>query len=90
MNSLQKLGSFCCFFARTSRQIPRLNVKNVRALSFMSGLPETHEMLRQTCRDFADNELWPIAGKLDRESLYPREQVSSISIVQLVHTILAI
>jgi butyryl-CoA dehydrogenase len=44
----------------------------------MSGLPETHEMLRQTCRDFADNELAPIAGKLDKESLYPREQVSDI------------
>ena len=78
MNSLQKLGNFCCFLALRTRQRPRLSVKNVRAISFMSGLPETHEMLRQTCRDFADNELAPIAGKLDKESLYPKEQVSDI------------
>jgi butyryl-CoA dehydrogenase len=78
MNSLQKLGNCCCFLALRTRQRPRLSVKNVRAISFMSGLPETHEMLRQTCRDFADNELAPIAGKLDKESLYPREQVSDI------------
>ena len=78
MISLEKLGYFCCSLARTSRQIPRLNVKNVRASSYLSGLPETHEMLRQTCRDFADNELAPIAGKLDSELLYPREQVSNV------------
>jgi butyryl-CoA dehydrogenase len=78
MISLEKLGYFCCSLGRTSRQIPRLNVKNVRASSCLSGLPETHEMLRQTCRDFADNELAPIAGKLDSELLYPREQVSIV------------
>ena len=72
MISLQKLGRFCCSLARRTRQI---NVKNVRAISYMSGLPETHEMLRETCRYFADNELVPIAGKLDKELLYPREQV---------------
>ena len=61
--------------ARRVRNVPAFGIKNVRAISYMSGLSETHEMLRQTCRDFADNELAPIAGKLDNESLYPREQV---------------
>ena len=32
----------------------------------LARLSETHEMLRQTCRDFADKELKPIAGVLDK------------------------
>ena len=61
--------------ARRVRKVSAFGIKNVRAISYLSGLSETHEMLRQTCRDFADNELAPIAGKLDNESLYPTEQV---------------
>ena len=29
-------------------------------------LPETHQMLRDTCRQFAEAELWPIAGAIDK------------------------
>ena len=29
-------------------------------------LPETHQMLKDTCRQFAEAELWPIAGPIDR------------------------
>ena len=29
-------------------------------------LPETHKMLKDTCRQFAEAELWPIAGKIDK------------------------
>ena len=32
-------------------------------------------MLRQTLRDFADQELRPIAAKLDKEEIYPKTQV---------------
>jgi alkylation response protein AidB-like acyl-CoA dehydrogenase len=38
-------------------------------------LPETHQMLRQTCRDFAEKELVPIAAQLDKEHLFPAAQV---------------
>lgn len=41
-------------------------------------LPETHEMLRRTCREFADKELIPVAGQLDREQRFPREQVQRL------------
>ena len=34
-------------------------------------LPETHQMLKDTCRQFAEAELWPIAGNLDKECRYP-------------------
>lgn len=43
----------------------------------MFSLPETHEMLRKTCRDFAENELKPIAGEIDKEHRYPAEQVNT-------------
>ena len=46
-----------------------------RSLSSISLLPDTHQMLRQTCRDFAEKELKPIAGALDKAGQYPQEQV---------------
>ena len=45
----------------------------------MFALPETHEMLRKTCRDFADKELIPIAADLDRHHRYPAEAAIGIS-----------
>lgn len=47
----------------------------VRYIASLSALPETHQMLYKTVRDFAEGELKPIAAKLDREHLYPNEQV---------------
>lgn len=49
--------------------------QHVRCISNGFPLPDTHQMLRQTCRDFADNELKPIAGIIDKNSTYPKEQV---------------
>lgn len=46
-----------------------------RCVSSLANLPETHEMLRKTCRDFAENELKPIAGNLDKDHKFPLEQV---------------
>jgi len=44
-------------------------------ISYMS---DTHDMLRQTCRDFADAQLKPIAGELDREHRFPAEQIAAM------------
>ena len=55
-----------------------------RTLSSVSMLPETHQMLRKSVRDFVDKELKPIAAKLDKEHLYPAEQVSSY----IIHVLL--
>uniref|UniRef100_A0A8C4R1M3 Short-chain specific acyl-CoA dehydrogenase, mitochondrial n=1 Tax=Eptatretus burgeri TaxID=7764 RepID=A0A8C4R1M3_EPTBU len=49
--------------------------RHMHAAYSVSDLPETHYMLRQTCRDFADKELVPIAGRLDREHCYPAQQI---------------
>lgn len=34
-------------------------------------------MLRQTCRDFAEKELMPVAAQLDKEHRFPAEQVGA-------------
>lgn len=46
-----------------------------RRFSQLAELPDTHEILRQTCRDYADRELAPIAGRLDKEHSYPAKQI---------------
>ena len=51
-----------------------------RFLSSFGMLPETHQMLRQTCRDFAERELKPIAGALDKSGQYPKEQVQRFNV----------
>ncbi|KAA0203879.1 hypothetical protein HAZT_HAZT002381, partial [Hyalella azteca] len=53
-------------------------------LSNFSSLPETHEMLRKTCRDFADAELKPIASKIDKEHLYPHKQIELMGALGLM------
>lgn len=40
-------------------------------------LPETHQMLRETVRDFAEKELMPLAAQLDKEHRFPAEQVGA-------------
>lgn len=44
----------------------------------MFELSETHELLRKTCRDFANNKLKPVAAKLDQEHKYPAEQIKAL------------
>lgn len=52
-----------------------LCLSGCRSLSQLAELPDTHQILRQTCRDYADRELAPIAAKLDKEHSYPAKQV---------------
>ncbi|XP_031448113.1 short-chain specific acyl-CoA dehydrogenase, mitochondrial isoform X2 [Phasianus colchicus] len=47
-------------------------------------LPETHQMLRQTCRDFAEKELMPLAAQLDKEHRFPAEQVKKMGSLGLL------
>jgi butyryl-CoA dehydrogenase len=39
---------------------------------------EEHDMLKQMCRDFADAELKPIAGEIDRDHRYPATQIAKL------------
>lgn len=49
-----------------------------RGIAHLSSLSETHQMLQKTCRDFADNELKPIAAKIDHDHLYPQAQIKKM------------
>lgn len=40
-----------------------------------AALPETHRMIRDSCRDFANKELKPVAAETDRKHQFPAEQV---------------
>lgn len=51
--------------------------RGVRCLSQLAELPELHQMMRQTCRDYAQKELVPIAGQLDKEHKFPAKQVKA-------------
>ncbi|XP_071480051.1 short-chain specific acyl-CoA dehydrogenase, mitochondrial-like [Diadema antillarum] len=48
------------------------------SLSTLATLPEEHEMLRKTCRDYADRELAPNAAEWDKNHIYPAEQVKGL------------
>lgn len=40
-----------------------------------NSLPEEHTMIREMCRNFADNELAPNAGEWDKNHTFPKDQV---------------
>ncbi len=44
----------------------------------MFDLSETHELLRKTCRDFANNQLKPVAAELDKTHQYPAKQIKAL------------
>ena len=52
----------------------RRNASSLGSATFTE-LPETHQMLAETCRNFAESELWPIAGEIDKSKRFPAEQV---------------
>lgn len=47
-------------------------------MSILTQLPDTHQMLKKTCREYAEKELMPIAAKIDKEHMYPKEQVKKL------------
>merc|ERR1712038_586163 len=55
-----------------------LRLKSSLGEATFTDLPETHQMLRDTCRQFAEAELWPIAGKIDKTCEYPEEQIKKM------------
>lgn len=50
-------------------------IRSMSVLPDHSYLSDTHQMLRETCADFAEKELVPIAGKVDKNHEYPRDAV---------------
>jgi butyryl-CoA dehydrogenase len=42
-------------------------------------LKEEHVMIAQTCRTFAENELKPMAAKIDRERMFPEQHIRKLA-----------
>ncbi|XP_043482150.1 short-chain specific acyl-CoA dehydrogenase, mitochondrial [Leptopilina heterotoma] len=53
-------------------------LKFQRGIASISSLPETHQILQKTCRSFAEEELKPIAAKIDKEHKFPAEQINQM------------
>ncbi|XP_051166380.1 short-chain specific acyl-CoA dehydrogenase, mitochondrial [Leptopilina boulardi] len=53
-------------------------LKLQRGIASIASLPETHQILYKTCRSFAEEELKPIAGKIDKEHKFPAEQIKKM------------
>ncbi|KAI5099787.1 short-chain specific acyl-CoA dehydrogenase, mitochondrial [Silurus meridionalis] len=49
-----------------------------RFFTQLAELPELHQILRQTCQDYAAKELAPIAAHLDKNHSFPTKQVQEL------------
>ncbi|CAL1284817.1 unnamed protein product [Larinioides sclopetarius] len=72
----KKLG--CCIFSMKPGKNAFKTIGSFRELSNNYCLPETHKLLQDTCRKFSDEQLKPIAAKIDKGHLYPKEQIKQI------------
>ena len=69
--SSRNLAVFSSHAAKNNKTSQKIATQHLRHKSSLgeatfTDLPETHQMLRDTCRQFAEAELWPIAGKIDK------------------------
>lgn len=64
LNGLRSIG------ISLSRDSTR-TISNMHSITYS----DTHIMLRNTCKDFADKEIMPLAAKIDKTSVYPAEIV---------------
>ncbi|KGL96191.1 hypothetical protein N301_16415, partial [Charadrius vociferus] len=76
------MAAAAAFLARSGGGAPRALafgcLRRLHTVYQTAELPETHQMLRQTCRDFAEKELMPLAAQLDKEHRFPAEQVKKM------------
>merc|ERR1719209_2094320 len=68
-----------CRSTATRFLLPVIRVSSCRNVSNMlAELPEEHAALRKQVREFAQEELRPIADELDKEKKFPWEQVKKM------------
>lgn len=66
------------FGAALSKSVVRTSRNGVRFYTAWPYLKEEHLMIAQTCRNFAETELKPVAAKVDKEHWFPAEQVKKL------------
>ena len=52
--------------ALMSGLVSKRSMSSSLGVNTFTELPESHQMMKDTCRQFAETELWPIAGKIDK------------------------
>ena len=60
---------------KTTTGMMQISNRPYAVLADMDALPETHQMLRQTCSDFVEKELIPTAYTTDKDSVFPTKQI---------------
>lgn len=79
MYSLAQRSKVLVSSARLSASVAKSSVAGAQRTYFdWPLLKEEHIMIGQTCRTFAETELMPIAAKIDREHMFPTEQVKKL------------
>jgi len=71
---LKTLSSSCQYLPSASLD-PSKRCMSSHGEATFTQLPEVHQMLKDTCRQFAENELWPIAGQIDKTCEYPESKI---------------
>lgn len=63
---------------QASKRVVFPSSRGISYLPEMGSLSETHDILRRSIADFAEKELTPVAGELDKISSFPRELVKKM------------
>jgi butyryl-CoA dehydrogenase len=65
--------------SRSIMRSQRMALSSVRRYTTHKHLPEEHRMIYEMCRNFADQELAPNAGKWDHDHAFPTEAVTKLA-----------
>ncbi|KAK9686601.1 Acyl-CoA dehydrogenase, C-terminal domain [Popillia japonica] len=63
----------------TTKLLIRSSYQNSLRCFSVHSLPDELVSLQNMCRTFAQNELKPIAARLDKESIFPKEQINKLA-----------
>ena len=76
-NQLMNMALRNCF-TKNAAWLTRGCSNSRRQYTNLALLSDEHRMMRETCRDFANNELVPIAGVTDKEHKFPSEAIKGM------------
>ena len=71
---LKSLSSMRLLAQNLSKYASSRTISTMHSINFS----DTHVMLKNTCKDFVDKEILPLAAKIDKESKYPAEIVAKM------------
>ena len=63
---------------KSPRRITKLISRSKSTYSDWPFLKDEHKMVLEMCKNFADTELIPIAGELDKNHTFPKAQIKKL------------